>query len=101
MIKVDVSKALPATTFVYLAAFIPGLFFEISVGLGNPGLVRVLAGLLRAGYALGYYATLAITAIVGFIIGNGFTFFVRLFQRPLAYAYSLKTLLWKQSSSRW
>jgi len=96
MIKVDISKALPATAFNYLAAFIPGLFFEISVLVGNPVLIQTLAGQPHAGYALGYYTSLTIALILAFLLGSGFMLFLGLLQRPLAYAYMLRVLLWKQ-----
>jgi len=85
MIKVDISKAVPATAFNYLAAFIPGLFFEISILLGNPAVVRHLVEQSRIGYPLGYYTSLAIALVLGFIIGNGFMFLVRLIQRVFGY----------------
>jgi hypothetical protein len=96
MIKVDISKAIPSTAFNYLAPFIPGLFFEISVLMGNPVLIRTLVRQSYAGYALGYYTSLTIAVILAFVVGNGFMLFLRLFQRPIVYAYLLKTALWKQ-----
>ena len=100
MIKVDISKAVPATAFNYLAAFIPGLFFEISILLGNPMQVRYLIGQSQLSYPFGYYTQLAIAVILAFNIGNGFMFLVRLIQRLFYYVYIARTFLWNEFRKR-
>ena len=72
MIKVDISKALPPSAFDYLAALVPGLFFEISIVVANPKLLRDLATHLQQGFAVGYYVSLFLFLFAAFVIGNGF-----------------------------
>src|SRR5712691_8058852 len=96
MFKVDISKALPPSAFNYLAPFVPGLFFEISILLANPRLISELASQSQSAYHFGYYTLLLIALMLAFIIGNGFVLFVRMFQRMVGRIYQLKRFLLKQ-----
>jgi len=58
---------------------IPGLFFELSILVGNPAYTRQLLEKARAGFALDRYMVLAIALFSAFVIGNGFMLFVGLF----------------------
>jgi hypothetical protein len=75
---------------------IPGLFFEVSILLGNPTYARQLLDKARAGFAFDRYTVLAIALFLAFIIGNGFMLFVGLIQYLLGFAYKIRAFLWTQ-----
>ena len=100
MIRVDISKAIPAAAYNYLAAFIPGLFFELSIILAKPELIRHLVEQLQMGFGPGYYTRIGIALILGFIIGNAFMLLVIFMQRLLGYVYRLKGFLRKELTGR-
>ncbi len=86
MVHIDLSNVLPSGAYDYLAAFIPGLFFVISVGLANPTFVsKIAANLLH--YPFSPYANLVIALFVAFIIGNGFMMGVLLIQWVIGRLY--------------
>jgi hypothetical protein len=69
-----------------MAAFLPGLFFEISVALANPTFVgKITANLSR--YSFSQYINLGIALFVAFVIGNGFMMGVSLIQWLIAQLY--------------
>jgi hypothetical protein len=74
MLSFDLSKAVPSKAF-YLLAFIPGLFFEVSILLGSPERLTALASKVQA-LSLNRYAELAIALFLAFVIGNAFMFLV-------------------------
>ncbi len=87
MINVDLSKAVPHRAFVYLAAFLPGLFFEICLLLGNPGLIAKLVSDLQRAINPGGYLMLGTGVFLAFVIGNAFMLVVALIQHLLGYVY--------------
>lgn len=99
MLNLDVSKVFPARAYAYLAALIPGLFFESSILLANPELINKLVAKSQEGFALGHYMTLGIGLFLAFVIGNGAMIFVTLIQRLLGYLYRLATFTWKNFCS--
>jgi hypothetical protein len=90
------SNVIPPRTYTYLSAMIPGLFFELSILLGNPAYVRQLLDKSRAGFALDRYTILAVALFLAFVIGNGFMLFVGLVQRLLGFVYRVRAFLWRQ-----
>jgi hypothetical protein len=99
MVHIDLSNVLPSGAYDYLAAFVPGLFFVISVGLANPTFVgEILANLLH--YPFSPYANLVIALFVAFIIGNGFMMGVTLIQwligRLYEGAFTLRERIYKR-----
>ena len=94
MIKVDIGNIVPVRAFAYLAAFIPGLFFIISLSLANPDLIRNLVDQEQSIYDFGGSTLVAIGLVIAFVIGTGFILWVRLIQRLFGYLYFLRTILW-------
>jgi hypothetical protein len=95
MINVDISKLLSPKAFAILVAFIPGLFFEISILVANPMLVRDLVCQSRSAYHFGYYTPLAMALALGFVIGVGFILWVGVIQTLFIRAQTTKLFLWK------
>jgi len=83
MINVDLTKAFHPRAFELLAAFMPGLFFEGSVLLARPPLVRGLVD--RAG--LDRYTTVFVALFAAFVLGNALMLWVRLIQVTLWRVY--------------
>jgi len=81
---------IPPKTYTYISAMIPGLFFELSILVGNPAYTRQLLEKARAGFALDRYMVLAIALFSAFVIGNGFMLFVGLIQRFLGLVYRVR-----------
>lgn len=77
----------PARAYTFLFAFLPGLFFEISVLLSNPALVCELVARVRDGFGPSNYGLIAIALILAFIIGNALMLWVTLIERFLAFLY--------------
>lgn len=94
-INLDLSKALHPRVVDILMAFMPGLFFEISVLIGNPALVLSLyrPPLDRA-------TVIVIAVFTAFVIGNFFMLWVRFLQiilnALLRAWYRLFPPLWKK-----
>jgi hypothetical protein len=95
MVNLDLSKVLPENPHNYLAPFLPGVFFEVSILIANPGFVSQLAAKSQQSLALGYYVTLGIALFLAFAIGNGFLLLVTLIEYLLGWLYTLRRLLWK------
>jgi hypothetical protein len=55
MVNIDLSKVLPNRAYEYLAAFLPGLFFELSIALANPDLVVRLTANVEHSLTVGHY----------------------------------------------
>ncbi len=89
-----VSKIVPERFYSYLAAFMPGLFFVISVFFGNPVLV---CEWLNRTFPLGRSTLITIALFLAFIIGNGFMLIPTLLQYFLFKpAYKVWWMLWRQ-----
>lgn len=90
------SNLIPPRAYTFLFTLLPGLFFEISLLLGNPACVYAL--LVRAQPFIGpsRYASLALALFVGFIIGNAFMFLVLFIQRLLGYLYRFLVFVWEE-----
>lgn len=100
MLSLDVSKVFPTRAYTYLAALIPGLFFESSILLANPELISKLAAKSQQGFALGHYTTLGIALFLAFVIGNAFMLLVGLIQHLLGYFHRFCTFL-REEFCRW
>ena len=97
VLNIDVSKLVPTRFFDYVAPLFPGLFFEISVLIANPNLIRQF--LANTAQVLGgsHYLPVAIGLFIAFAVGFGALMFVSLLawfltvlvRRPL-------TFLWKR-----
>jgi hypothetical protein len=94
-INLDLSKALHPRILDVLTAFMPGLFFEICVLVGNPTLVLSLAR-----PPLDRPTSIAIAIVMAFIIGNFFMLWVRFFQLTFSFLlgawYRFFPPLWKK-----
>jgi hypothetical protein len=87
MVHIDLSNVLPPGAYDYLAAFLPGIFFIISVGLANPIFVSKIAANLNH-YPLNSYVYLVVAVIIAFIIGNGFMMGVLMIQWLIGRLYT-------------
>jgi hypothetical protein len=87
MIKVDVSKVIPPRLATYLLGAIPGLFFEVSVAVGDPQYAALLISRLRGVYPFGPYALLVLLLASGLLIGQGFV--VMAWMADLLITYSI------------
>lgn len=72
MIKVDLSKVVSPRFGLYLLGLIPGVFFELSVAVGNPHSTASLIGSLREIFPFGPYALLLLFVASSLFIGSGF-----------------------------
>jgi hypothetical protein len=100
MVNIDLSKVLPSRAYdhfaLFLASFLPGLFFVFSIAFAKPGLISVLAAESEQSLALGHYATALVGLFLAFIIGSGFILVDTLIQYLLSYAYRFKMFLYRQ-----
>lgn len=76
MISFDVSKLLHPRFWDLVPAFMPGFFFEISIFLAQPDMVRTLIGPAQ----MERYLEIIIAIFLAFIIGNAFMLWVRVIQ---------------------
>ena len=60
MIKIDVSRAIPPRLGTYLLGIIPGMFFEVSVAIGDPHLAASVVSRVREIYPFGPYALIVL-----------------------------------------
>jgi hypothetical protein len=81
MINLDLSKALHPRFWDYLPAFMPGLFFEISIFLAFPQQIHDRL----APAHLERYLQIIIALVLAFIIGNAFMCWVRLLQMVIRF----------------
>ena len=70
MVNIDLSKAFPHRAFAYALAFIPGLFFEIAVAVGNPRLTESIELPPKQLIKLSPYLEIVAALVFAFIIGN-------------------------------
>jgi len=80
MIHVHLSDLLSARAFDYLAAFLPGLFFELSIAFANPTFMGSARGRLAGVLPDNQYVKLGVVLFIAFVIGNCFmmlVFFIR------------------------
>jgi hypothetical protein len=66
------SIVLPPRTYAYLSAFLPGLFFEVSICLAKPRLVEKLIARSNEAANLGRYPKILIAIFLAFVLGNAF-----------------------------
>lgn len=90
MINLDLSKIVHPRLWDLLPAFMPGLFFEICVFLGQPERVDKVIGLVH----LERYLQLIIAVLLAFIIGNAFMLWVRTIQLMSGVGYTWYRALW-------
>ena len=90
-INLDLSKALHPRALDLLTAFMPGLFFEICISLGNPQLINSLIQ-PQADHLI----TFIIAIVLAFVIGN----FCMLWVRTIQFAFSLFLRVWYWSFPR-
>jgi hypothetical protein len=85
---------LPPKTYTYLSAFLPGLFFEVSIFLANPHFIEQLN--LRANQAaqIGKYPKICIALFLGFVIGHALMLWVSFVHRVLGVLYRVSRFLW-------
>lgn len=72
MIKIDLSKAVHPRFALYLLGLIPGLFFQLSISVGNPHFVVSVMDRLREIYPFGPYALLTLFIASSLFVGSGF-----------------------------
>lgn len=93
MVNVDLSKMVPRGSLSSISAIIPGLFFEISILLGNPQLITSHLATAQNLIRLSPYLQLAIALFLAFVIGQAFTLLVYFIQHALTYLHSLRLIL--------
>lgn len=89
MVHVHLSSLLPARAYDYLAAFLPGLFFVLSVALANPVLFGKIAAAFPAAFPPSQYVKLGVALFFAFVIGNGFMMGVSLIQWLHGHSYAV------------
>jgi hypothetical protein len=82
--------------YVYLAAFIPGLFLEFCVLLANPELACELAARSHEGFASGRYITMFVALFFAYVIGNALMMMVNFAQLAVNIVYRIRRFLWEQ-----
>lgn len=100
VIHVDLSKLVPRRAYGLVAGLVPGVFFEASVLLGNPNLMRSYVNHARLDVGLGYYSCLILALALAWIIGSAFLLFVSLGQWLLAGLYTLRSKMWREACRR-
>ncbi len=90
MINLDLSKALHSRFLDLFPAFMPGLFFEISIFLACPQRIQALVGPAH----LERYLQIIIALVLAFVIGHAFMCWVRLIQTALWFAVRRIIWLW-------
>src|SRR5260221_6154997 len=71
-----IEKLIPPRAYTYLFAALPGLFFEISILVANPGRMCELVAKAQDGFRLNHYELVVLALIFAFIIGNAFMLLV-------------------------
>lgn len=95
MLHLDLTKALPPRPYLYLSAFLPGLFFELSILLAHPERVCELALRTREAVGLGSYLTVLIGLFFAFVIGNALMLFSSVIQSVVGFLYRYGFSLWE------
>jgi hypothetical protein len=96
MINLELSKILPSRPYIFVAAFLPGLFFEISVILANPDIPSRLLVNFEKNFPPNIYILLFIGLFLAFAIGNGFLLLVSFITYVFGFVYRFLKSLWKQ-----
>jgi hypothetical protein len=103
MLSLDLAKAVPDkllrivpdNAFVYLGAFVPGLFFEVSILLANPELVNGVLAKAQSAFSLSGYLRFGIALFIAFIVGNVFTLLVcPVIQTLIRHIWNLLMFIW-------
>lgn len=89
------SSVLPPRTYAYLSAFLPGLFFEVSICLANPQFAQQLIARSNQAANLGRYPKILIAVFLAFVLGNAFMLWVGIVQRILALVFRISRFLWR------
>jgi len=90
------SSVLPPRTYAYLSAFLPGLFFEVSICLANPQFSQQLIARSNQAANLGRYPKILIAIFLAFVLGNAFMLWVGIVQRILALVFRISRFLWRR-----
>ena len=93
MLNVDLSNIVRRSSLAPLSAFIPGLFFEISILLGNPQLITSRTAPAEKLVPLSPYLQLAIALFLAFIIGRASMLLVHFIQHVLTYVHLARLAL--------
>lgn len=96
MINLELSKILPSRPYIFVAVFLPGLFFEFSVLLANPDVASRLITNFQKNFPSNIYLLLFVGLFLAFVIGNVFILLVTLIQYASGFVYQLLKFLWKQ-----
>jgi hypothetical protein len=76
LVRVNLPPKILPTAFDLSASLIPGFFFEISLAVGNPDLVRCLLDRIQRAHVIGDYVLIVLAIMVAFILGSGFMLWV-------------------------
>ena len=87
MISLDLSKTPSVRLFVYLLALFPGLFFLLSVALGDPELARTAIKEIEGIHPTPSYVLLVLLLGCGLAIGEAFVLVAWIVQMVLANLY--------------
>jgi hypothetical protein len=90
MINLDLSKVLRPSAFTPLVAFMPGLFLEICIALGNPEKVAEISSHAQLDKTM----AVVVALILAFVIGNAFCLWVYLIQRSLTSVHQVASWCW-------
>jgi hypothetical protein len=90
MINVDLTKIVHPRAWDFLPAFLPGMWFEISVFLANPEIFRSYA--CRANLA--HYSMVFIALLGAFILGTAFMLWVWLLHVLLSQLHRVSKYFW-------
>jgi hypothetical protein len=96
MINLELSKILPSRPYIFVAAFLPGLFFEVSVALANPDIISRLLVNFERNFPPNIYILLFVGLFLAFAIGNGFLLLVTLITYVFGFVYRFLKSLRKQ-----
>lgn len=89
-------SVIPPRAYAYLSAFLPGLFFEVSIFLANPQFIhRLILDSDQAG-PLGKYLKIAIAIFLAFMCGHAFILWVGIVHRILGVCYRVGRFLWRR-----
>jgi hypothetical protein len=80
---------LPPKAYSCLTAFLPGLFFEVSVFLANPQLIEQLKDRADQAAQLGKYPEICIAIFLAFVIGHGLLLWVGFVHRVIGLFHRL------------
>ena len=101
MIHLDLSNVIRRRAFTPFAAFLPGLFFEVSILFGNPELVRKLVGNLRQTLPPNRYVEVGLVVFLTFVIGMAFMLLVTLLQFFMTYWFYWVWTLFRDAFFKW